>query len=175
MRKLFAGENRRAAIMGVVAAPVIVALLVFRLFAGGDSAALPPLPVDPAPPTAAVPAAGVALPATSVPPPSPPVDPALLRDPFCPLAVAAAPGAAPVGCRPRIVPTGAQDIGLQDIFMEGDVRLARMNVGQFTFANLHVGDAVAGSFRVVTLSERCGDFEFAGSLFSLCEGEHVSK
>jgi hypothetical protein len=66
-------------------------------------------------------------------------------------------------------------VGLQDIFTEGDVRLARMHVGPYTFANLHEGETIDGSFRVVSLSERCGEFESAGSPFSLCVGEQTFK
>ena len=169
LHKVFAGENRRAAIMGVVGAPAILALLVFRLFTGGESAALPPLPAGPVLPAAAVPAA-----AASVPAPLPPIDPALLRDPFCPLA-AAVPGSAPAECRPPTVLPGLQSVRLEDIFVEGDVRLARMRVGQIGFSNLHEGDAVAGSFRVISLSDRCGEFEVAGAPFSLCEGEETVR
>ncbi len=68
-----------------------------------------------------------------------------------------------------------QAIGLVDSFEEGGVRLARVHVGPFTFPNLHVGDTVAGSFRVVALADRCGDFEYAGTPLPLCEGEQVVR
>ncbi len=175
MRALLSGEHRRAVILGAVGAAAIVALLVFRLFAGGDSST-PPAPVGPALPTAPVPSASVTAPSAPVPAPSPAVDPALLRDPFCPLVgAAAAPGSAPVVCRPRTAPPGRQAVGLQDIFVEGGVRLARMHVGPITFPNLHEGDAFADSFRVVSLFERCGEFDSARQPFSLCEGEEAFK
>jgi hypothetical protein len=173
VRELFEGENRRAAVMGAVGVPAILALLLFRLLTGGDSATLA-APAVPALPTAVVPPA--ARTAAPVPPPSPPVDPSLLRDPFCPLvASAAAPGAPPTACAPRSVPPGRQSVGLQDIFGEGGILLARMHVGQFTFANLREGDTGSGGFRVVSLAERCGQFEMAGTPFALCIGEQTSK
>lgn len=171
MRALFSGEHRRAAIMGVVGAPVIMVLLIFRLLAPADSGMLP-APVGPAPPAATIPPVAVITPPAPAPASSIPVDPALLRDPFCAL-VAVPP--APVGCQPRTVPPGRQAIRLEDIFAEGNVRLARMQVGRFTFPNLHEDDDVGGSFRVVSLSERCGEFEFAGNPFSLCEGEQAIR
>jgi hypothetical protein len=175
MRALLSGEHRRAVIMGAAGVAAIVALLAFRLLAGGESdpyAAVGPTSTTP------VPSASVTVPTTAVPPaaPAPAVDPALLRDPFCPLvAAAAAPEASPVVCRGRTVPAGRQAVGLQDVFVEGGGRLARMHVGPVTFPNLHEGDAFSDSFRVVSLSERCGDFESAGKPFSLCEGEETFK
>jgi hypothetical protein len=169
---VFSGEHRRAAMMGVVGAPVIVALLVLRLFAGGDGA-IASTQVAPS-----VPLSGVTLPTIPVPPsvPAVPVDPALLRNPFCPLVAApAAAGSAPVTCERTPTPAGRQVVGLVDIFEEGGVRLARMYVGQFTFSNVHEGDVVADSLRVISLSDRCGDFEFAAVPLSLCEGEQVFK
>ena len=50
-----------------------------------------------------------------------------------------------------------------------------MRVGPFTFPNLHVGETAAGSLRVVALSDRCGDFEYAGNPLPLCEGEQVLR
>jgi hypothetical protein len=173
MKALFAGEHRRAAMMGVVGLPVIVALLVFRVLSGGstETAAAPTLP-------SSVPLTGVTAPPVVLPAPVPraPVDRALLRNPFCPLVAApAAAGLPQVACDRRTVPGGTQAVGLADIFDEGGVRLARMNVGPLTFSNLHVGDTVAGSLRVVALSDRCGDFEYAGSPLPLCEGEQVLR
>ena len=176
MGALFSGEYRRAAMMGVVGAPVIVALLMLRLFAGGDGGAAS-TPVGPAVP-ASVPLSGGTLPTAPVPAPVPPVpvDPALLRNPFCPLVAApAAAGSAPVTCERPAAPAGHQVVELVDIFEEGGVRLARMHVGQFTFSNVHEGDVVADSLRVVALSDRCGDFEFAAAPLSLCEGEQVFR
>jgi hypothetical protein len=66
-------------------------------------------------------------------------------------------------------------VGLQDIFGERGVLLARMHVGQFTFANLHAGDTAPGGLRVVSLADRCGEFEMAGTPFALCIGEQTSK
>lgn len=172
MKAVFSGEYRRAAIMGVVALPVILALLVFRMFSGGptDTAVVPALP-------SSVPLTGVTAPPVSLPAPVPlaPVDRALLRNPFCPLVAAPAAGLPQVACDRRTVPAGAQAVGLADIFEEGGVRLARMYVGPLTFSNLHVGDTVAGSLRVVALSDRCGDFEYAGNPLPLCEGEQVFR
>jgi hypothetical protein len=34
---------------------------------------------------------------------------------------------------------------------------------------------VAGSLRVVALSDRCGDFEYAGAPLPLCEGEQAFR
>jgi hypothetical protein len=176
MGTLFSGEYRRAAMMGVVGAPVILALLVFRLFTGDDGGTASAA-VGPAVPASA-PLSGAALPTVPVPAPVPPVpvDPALLRNPFCPLVAApAAEGSAPVTCERTPAPAGRQVVELVDIFEEGGVRLARMRVGQFTFSNVHEGDVVADSLRIVALSDRCGDFEFASFPLSLCEGEQVFK
>lgn len=173
MKAVFSGEYRRAAMMGVVGLPVILALLVFRMFSAGptETAVVPPVP-------SSVPLTGVTAPPVSLPAPIPlaPVDRALLRNPFCPrVAAPAAAGVPQVACDRRTVPAGTQAVGLADIFEEGGVRLARMHVGQFTFSNLHVGETVAGSLRVVALSDRCGDFEYAGNPLPLCEGEQVLK
>jgi hypothetical protein len=172
---VFSGEHRRAAMMGVVGVPVIVALLVFRLSAaGGGTASTPVAAAVPA----SVPSSGAALPGVPVPATVPPVpvDPALLRDPFCPLVTpAAAAGSVPVTCERPTVTAGRQVVELVDMFEEGGVRLARMRVGQFTFSNVHEGDVVAGSLRVVGLADRCGDFEFAAVPLSLCEGEQVIR
>lgn len=171
LRTLFSGEYRRAAIMGVVGTPVIVALVIFRLLSGG--AAGPAVTAGRL--AAPVAPAGLTPPTVPVPAPAPAVDPALLRDPFCPLVGAPGPaGPAPVACRRGAVPPGLQAVRLEDIFVEGGVRLARMQVGQVTFPNLHEDDAV-GSFRVVSLAERCGQFEAAGKAFSLCLGEQTFK
>ena len=175
MRALLAGEHRRAVIMGGIGGAAILAMLVFRLLGGGAESSEPYQGAVSAVPTTPVPSTTVTVP-TAVVPPSPPVDPALLRDPFCPLVAApATPGSAPVACSRQPVPAGRQAVGLHDVFVEGDVRLARMHVGQFTFSNLHEGDTFADSFRVVSLSERCGEFDSAGQPFSLCEGEEVFK
>lgn len=176
MGTLFSGEYRRAAMMGVVGAPVILALLAFRLFAGGDGGtALAAVgPAVPAP----VPPSGATLPTVPVPAPVAPVpvDPALLRNPFCPLVAApAAAGSAPVTCERPTAPAGRQVVELVDIFEEGGVRLARIRVGQFTFPNVHEGELVADSLRVVALSDRCGEFEFAAIPLPLCEGEQVFR
>jgi len=174
MKALFSGEYRRAAMMGVVGAPVIVALLVFRLAAGGGAASTAVGPAAPA----SVPLTAVTLPSVPLPVPvtRPPVDPALLRNPFCPLVAApAAAGSAPITCERTTARAGRQVVRLVDIFMERGVRLARIQVGQFTFPNAHEGDVVADSLRVVALSDRCGRFEFAAVPLSLCEGERVLK
>jgi len=173
MKALFSGEYRRAAMMGVVGLPVILALLVFRMFSGGptDTAAAPARP-------SSVPRTVVTAPPVSLPAPVPltPVDRALLRNPFCPLVAAPAAAAVPqVACDRRTVPAGKQTIGLADIFEEGGVRLARISIGAFTFPNLHVGDTLASSLRVVALSDRCGEFEYAGNPLPLCEGEQVLR
>lgn len=176
MRALLAGEHRRAVIMGGIGGAAILALLVFRLLGGGAESTEPYQGAVSAVPTTPVPSTTVTVPTAVVPAPSPPVDPALLRDPFCPLVAApASPGSAPVACRRQPVPAGRQAVRLQDIFVEGGVRLPRMHVGQFTFSNLHEGDTFADSFRVVSLSERCGEFDSAGQPFSLCEGEEAFK
>jgi hypothetical protein len=173
MGALLSGEHRRAAILGVAGGVAVIALLVFRVVGGGAGSSGPPAPVSPALPTTPVPSASVTGPSAPAPAASPAVDPSLLRDPFCPLAAAAAPGSAPVVCRPRVAPPGGQAVGLEDIFVEAGVRLARMHVGPFTFPNLHEGDTFADSFRVVSLSERCGEFDSAGKPFPLCEGEEA--
>ena len=171
MKALFSGEYRRAAMMGVVGLPVIVAMLLFRMFSGGPTG---PAPVPAFP--SSVPFSGVVTaPPVSLPAPVPltPVDRALLRNPFCPLVATA--GVPPIVCDRRTVPAGTQEVGLTDIFDEGGVRLARMRVGPFTYSNLHVGETVAGTLRVVALSDRCGDFEYAGKPLPLCEGEKVLR
>jgi hypothetical protein len=171
-QEVFAGENRRAAIMGAIGVPVIVVLLLFRLLTGGDSATAAPRAVPASGTVVVPPAAGTATPVAL---PFPPIDPSQFRDPFCPLvAAAAAPGAPAAVCAPRSVPSGKQTVGLQDIFGEGGVLLARMQVGKLTYATLRPGDTAAG-LRVVSLAERCGEFEMAGTTFALCTGEQTSK
>lgn len=168
MRSPLQGEHRRAVILGSVGAAAIVALLVFRTLTGGGADSF--APVD------AVPVAPAAV---TVPPSVPtttPVDPALLRDPFCPLvAEAAAPDAPPVTCRRRPPEAGRRLVGLEDVFIEGGVPLARAHVGSVTFPNLHEGDTFGDSFEVVSLSDRCGEFAFGEERFALCEGEETFK
>src|SRR5688500_16841326 len=122
MKAVFSGEYRRAAMMGVVGLPVILALLVFRMFSGGptDTAVVPAVP-------SSVPVTGVTAPPVSLPAPVPlaPVDRAPLRNPFCPwVAAPAVAGLPQVACDRRAVPAGTQAVGLTDIFEEGGVRLA---------------------------------------------------
>ncbi len=159
--------------MGAVGLAAIGALLVFRLFAGGGDDDLAPL--DPA--LAATPVLPLAAPAPAAPPPpSPPVDPARLRDPFCPLvSAAAAPESAPVLCRRSPAPQGRQAVGLEDVFVEAGRRLARMHVGSLTLPNLHEGESFAGSFQVISLTDRCGEFQHGDDRFPLCEGEDVFR
>lgn len=171
LRTLFSGENRRAAIMGAIGLPAILALLVFRLLTGGGSDALA-TPIVPFLAAPGPPAAAIAVPVSA---PPLPVDRALLRDPFCPLVAAAVPGSPPAACAPRSVAPGQQVVSLEDVFMEGDVRLARIRIDQSTFPNLHQGDTVSGGFRVVSLADRCGEFEMGGNPFSLCIGEQAAK
>ena len=161
--------------MGASGLAAVGVLLVFRLLAGGGDEDVT-APLDSALLTTPAPPAG-APPATAPPSPaSPPVDPAQLRDPFCPLVSApAAPGSAPVVCRRSPPPPGRQAVGLQDVFVEAGTRLARMHVGSVTFPNLHEGETFAGSFRVVSLADRCGVFEHEGKSFPLCEGEDVFR
>lgn len=164
-KSVLEGEHRRAAIMGAVGLVAIAALLVFRLVATTDEGRAPigdsvlPAPVPPAAPA----------------PPSPPstaprVDSALLRNPFCP--VVRAPGAGAIVCPTRERPQGRQPVGLQDIFMEAGTTRARVHVGPLTF-NLREGESFAGSLHVVSLGDRCGEFEQAGNRFELCEGEQT--
>ncbi|MGH8972432.1 MAG: hypothetical protein ACRD0C_04430 [Acidimicrobiia bacterium] len=174
MRSLLQGEHRRAVIMGAVGLAATCALLVFRLFAGGGDDDLG-ASLDAA--LSATPAIPVGAPAPTAPPSPPsPVDPALLRDPFCPLvAASAAPETPPVVCRRSPAPQGRQAVGLEDIFVEAGRRLARMHVGSVTFPNLHEGETFAELLRVVSLTDRCGEFEHAGGRFQLCEGEEVFR
>jgi hypothetical protein len=72
------------------------------------------------------------------------------------------------------VAPGKQSVGLQDVFGEGGILLARMQVGRFTYANLRQGETAAGLL-VVSLAERCGEFEMAGVRFALCTGEQTSR
>jgi hypothetical protein len=175
MQALWAGEHRRAVILGGIGVATIVALLVIRVFSGGDGSdpyagiggALAPIPT---------PSAGVTTPAAAAPTPRPPVDPAVLRDPFCPLVSAAAsPESPPVVCQARPAPAGRRVVALVDVFVEGGVPLARMRVGPVSFPNLHESEAFAETLRVISLSERCGEFDASGTPFSLCEGEETFK
>ena len=164
IRTLLAGEHRREVILGAGGLVFLVLVLAMKSLGGG--AAEDPFRSLGA--AAALPAP-TPTPSDAVLGAQPPRNPASLRDPFCPL-VGVGLEQPPV-CRPPLPDPGGQVVGLDDVFTEGGVPLARFHVGPLIFPNLHEGEVFASSFTVVSLSGRCGEFLFLQDRFTLCEGE----
>lgn len=108
------------------------------------------------------------------------------RDPFRPLLVAAsspAPGATTSTTTSSTPAPGrtseassqvGQRVTLMDVFTQGGTTYASVKVGS-TVYKVKAGDTFAESFKVVSLSDRCGTFLYGDSRFRLCEGEEVIK
>lgn len=99
------------------------------------------------------------------------------RDPFFPLK--GGPTGAPTGGgTPSPGPTGGprtgQRVVLLDIFDQGGVRFASVEVGG-TVHNVKEGDTFAGNYRVVSIGEDCATFVLGDERFTLCIGQEVFK
>lgn len=102
------------------------------------------------------------------------------RDPFQPLVVPAGPEgeeSPPPGDTSE--PVGDEDgetrrVRLLDVFEDDGDLLATVEVGgdQFTVAE---GETFAESFRLLDLTEECGQFVFGDERFTLCIGQEVRK
>lgn len=72
------------------------------------------------------------------------------------------------------VPPSGSTVAVLDVFVSNGVRTARVQVGS-TVYTVTTGQTFAVSYRVVSLSETCGVFQYADSTFELCEGEQALK
>jgi hypothetical protein len=71
-------------------------------------------------------------------------------------------------------PSAGTTVALIDVFDEGGVTMARVQVGS-TVYTVAAGQTFATSYKVVSVSGTCGQFLYGDSPFSLCEGEQVIK
>lgn len=98
------------------------------------------------------------------------------KDPFQPLlrATPAPGGTASPSPGASGGPTTGQRVSLLDIFTREGVRYATVEASGQTYT-VKQGDTFGGSYRVVSLSDRCGTFVFGDERFSLCVGQEVLK
>lgn len=183
-----AGHRRALLLGGAGLAALALALGATRLLGGGGEDPFADLPDVVAAGTVAagtagaggvpVPQAGAApvAPAPSAVPAAPKpgehadgFETATLRDPFCPLVVAAAPGSAPVTCPEQTPAAPGQSMTLLDVFLDAGVPHARARVGPKVYT-LHVNDTF-DAYKVASLSDRCGEFVRGEERRPLCEGE----
>lgn len=160
--------HRRAPLLGGAGLAVLALVFTASRFLGGGGedpfAGLPDV----------VAAAGANL-GTTAPKTPPPVghadgfETATLRDPFCPLVVAVAPGSAPVTCPEQTPATPGQPMTLLDVFLDARVPHARARVGPKVHT-LHVNDTF-DAYKMASLSDRCGEFVRGEERRPLCEGE----
>ncbi|MCZ7526103.1 MAG: hypothetical protein M5U14_06805 [Acidimicrobiia bacterium] len=75
---------------------------------------------------------------------------------------------------PSQEPVAAQAVALLDVFDQDGTATARVRVGS-TVYTVVPGQTFATSYQLVSLTDRCGQFLFGDSPFSLCEGEEVIK
>jgi hypothetical protein len=71
-------------------------------------------------------------------------------------------------------PGTGQHVALLEIFTDQGQKTARVRVGS-TVYTAKVGERFASNYQVTSLADRCGDFLFGDSPFSLCVGEEVVK
>lgn len=157
-------------ILGILVLLVVVYLLVVRGGGGPEGVTLRAPTTSPRPRS------------TASPTPSPSGAPEVFevfegKDPFEPLVGAPGPTAPPSpGATPP--PTGGPSTGqrveLLDIFTESGVRFALVEVDSQEY-KVKAGDTFAGSFRVLSLTARCGNFVFGDERFTLCIGQEVLK
>lgn len=174
--KLLEGRSQRERVMLLGLGALAVLLLAFLLLkvlggGGGDEALDTPLPPvvsrSPSPtPTG-----------TATRPPLPVTDAAFGRDPFQPLVSDAPPGGGGTPT-PSPGPNGGSStsrrVTLVDIFNSGGERRATVSVDgtEFTVAE---GETFDTSFRLQSLTARCGTFIFGDERFTLCLGQQVNK
>jgi hypothetical protein len=194
-------SNRRMTIILVVGGVLVALLAAYNLLGGGGddsgttSDTIPPAATTPS--TVAggggTPAAAPAAPAPAAPAlPNQEFDVFATRNPFEPAIqvvsettpiedTPAAGGVTPTEPAPtEPPPTGSPEpttgttVALLDVFDQGGVTMARIQVGstQYTVA---AGQTFAVSYKVVSLSGTCGQFLYGDSPFSLCENEQITK
>jgi hypothetical protein len=145
------------------------------------SAAAPggtPAPAASAPAPAPAPAAAPApqilvLTAPAAPAATPaPASPAPAASPGPAAGTAPAPTTAPpTGAAPR----EGQKVALLDVVTNDSGRYANVRVGSTIYEQARAGDVFATSYKVVSLTDRCGTFLFGDDKFQLCKGEETVK
>ena len=76
---------------------------------------------------------------------------------------------------PPTEPRPSQRVALLDIYEENGRRVANVRVNDTVYEGVGPGDEFAGSFRVVSLDDRCGTFLYGDDRFRVCQGEEVLK
>jgi hypothetical protein len=191
-------NNRRITIILVVGGVFVALLAAVNLMGGGGGGE----PGEDSTITPAATAAGgseaLATPPTTAPAPAPSLpndqfDAFATRNPFEPAIQVTDdvdPGAAPIdpGTDPGTAtppdtapprssspdPSAGTVVALVDVFDEGGITMARIQVGSTVFT-VAAGQTFATSYKVVSLSGTCGQFLYGDSPFTLCENEQVIK
>lgn len=164
-------KNERIALTALMV--LILAVLVVTVFSGGGEEPLD-IPVQPT-----VTRSPTAAPTTS---PIPITDTAFGRDPFVPLVREVTSGGAPAapgepGPGPSGGTTGgttSKRVTLVDIFGSGSNRQATVSVDGTEYT-VKEGETFDTSFRLLSLTSRCGTFVFGDERFTLCVGQEVRK
>lgn len=167
-------ERTMLVVLGVVAAGA----LAFLFLSGGEDE---PITVDSSPPV---------RPTIQTPPPDDGARPPLTdgnfggRDPFEPLVSEATAGPPDDSATPGSNGNGsgsnggdgtqAQRVTLVDIYTADGERFATVDVDgrEYTVSE---GETFAGSYRLLDLRRRCGDFVYGDERFTLCIGQEVQK
>lgn len=180
-RSLQPRERAMLIVLGIIAALAVAFLLLNALGGGGEEETVtprrPPIRTSPAPT------------ATETPPPE--TDEAFEgKDPFQPLVIPAAADAPADGEQPPEDTGGPADGGdangdgvsdgesrrvtLLDVFEDDGDLMATVEVGgnQYTVAE---GETFAENFRLLDLTDECGQFVFGDERFTLCIGQEVRK
>ena len=84
-------------------------------------------------------------------------------------------GGTTAGTAPATEPRASQRVALLDIYEEDGRRVANVRVNDTVYEGVGPGDEFAGSFRVVSLDDRCGTFLYGDDRFRVCQGEEVLK
>ncbi len=71
-------------------------------------------------------------------------------------------------------PSGGTSVALLDVFEEGGVVKARIQVGSTVYTVI-IGETFATSYRLVSISGTCVQLLYGDAPFQLCEGEAVIK
>lgn len=165
-------KNEQVAIVAMLGAFVLVlGFASLQILGGGGDEVPEPLPTFSRRPTP--------TPTTS---PLPVIEPAFGRDPFEPLVREGTGGGGPA---PTGAPTpgssggtttggSSRRVSLLDIFRSGGELQATVSVDgtEFTVAE---GETFDTSFRLLSLTSRCGTFVFGDERFTLCVGQQVRK
>ncbi|MBM3674782.1 MAG: hypothetical protein FJW88_07455 [Actinobacteria bacterium] len=188
------GENKRLLAILAIGGVIVAALVAYNLFGkGGGEEATTSTPAPAV--TSNGPAGGTATTTTTTPgAPSVPggeFDVFATRDPFEPVVsvtpVTTTPtttssattatttsGATTATTTAQQNPSGGTSVALLDVFDEGGVTKARVQVGS-TVYTVAPGETFAVSYRLVSISGTCGQFLYGDAPFQLCEGEAVIK